>query len=810
MNDKGTILVVEDTPADLELLVDTLTAEGYQVLPAAGGELALAAVAAQPPELILLDVQMPVLDGFEVCRRLKARPESRDIPVVFISVSGERAERVEGLKLGAVDYITKPFEREELLARVQNQLELGRLRLRLEQQAAELRQTNEQLQAELAERKRVEVNMAQVSQENGVILNSTAEGILGLDLEGNHTFVNQAAARMLGYEAAELLVLPSHSTWHHTKPDGSPYPKEECAIYAAYQDGAVHRVSTEVFWRKDGTSFPVEYASMPIHKEARLAGTVVTFTDITERKRTEETLRASQQIIEGILNAIPVRVFWKDKNLAYLGCNAAFARDAGFADPRDLIGKNDCQMVWGDQAELYRSDDRRVIESGCGRLLIEEPQTTPEGSTITLLTSKMPLRNAEGEVIGLLGTYMDITERKQAEEVLRERMKLQEQLAHTAAAVPGMIYSLLLRPDGSTRMPYASGALSEIFDLQPKDLIEDAAPVFSLIHPDDIGHVRATIAESARTLNPWRDDFRVCHTRLGEIWVEGHSVPQREPDGSTLWHGFVQNITARKRMEDALVEERKLLQTLVANLPVSVYVKDTAGRKTLTNPLDMHYLGVTSEAEVLGKTDFDFYPPEEAERTYADEKQVFVSGQPLLNHEDKVIRPDGSIHWLLTSKVPLFDSAGRATGLAGIGLDITERKRREESLRLQTAALEAAANGVAITDPKGTILWVNPAFTQLTGYSAAEAIGQNPRVLKSGQHPESYYKELWQTIAAGTRLERRSHQPPQGRPVVSRRDDHHAGARQRGGYFAVRCHQAGHQSTEAGGGSIARERAASV
>src|ERR1035438_4624391 len=87
--------------------------------------------------------------------------------------------------------------------------------------------------------------------------------------------------------------------------------------------------------------------------------------------------------------------------------------------------------------------------------------------------------------------------------------------------------------------------------------------------------------------------------------------------------------------------------------------------------------------------------------------------------------------------------------LQGSVRDITERKRSEESLRLQTAALEAAANGVVITDPKGTILWVNPAFTQLTGYSAEEVIGQNPRVLKSGQHPKAYYKELWQTISTG-------------------------------------------------------------
>jgi signal transduction histidine kinase len=154
MTNKGAILVVDDSPANLKLLADTLMAEGYQVLPADSGELALAAVAARPPDLILLDIRMPGLDGLEVCRRLKARPESRDIPIMFISASVEMAERVEGFKLGAVDFISQPFQREELLARVQTHLELRRLRVRFEQQAADLRQVNEQLQSELAERER--------------------------------------------------------------------------------------------------------------------------------------------------------------------------------------------------------------------------------------------------------------------------------------------------------------------------------------------------------------------------------------------------------------------------------------------------------------------------------------------------------------------------------------------------------------------------------------------------------------------------------------------------------------------------------
>jgi PAS domain S-box-containing protein len=156
-----------------------------------------------------------------------------------------------------------------------------------------------------------------------------------------------------------------------------------------------------------------------------LIGVSTIARDITERKRAAETLRASQQIIEEIINAIPVRVFWKDKNLVYLGCNAVFARDAGFADPKDIIGKDDSQMGWRDQAEKYRADDRQVIESGCSKLLIEESQTTPEGNTITLLSSKIPLRSSNGEISGVLGTYMDITERKRFEAQMFQSQKME-------------------------------------------------------------------------------------------------------------------------------------------------------------------------------------------------------------------------------------------------------------------------------------------------------------------------------------------------------------------------------------------------
>ncbi len=139
---------------------------------------------------------------------------------------------------------------------------------------------------DLTTRKQAEAAVARLQRQNELILNAAGEGIFGLDLNGNHTFVNPVAAAMLGFAPDELLGRQSHNTWHHTKPDGSPYPAEECPIYRAYKDGQSHWGDDEMFWRKDGTSFPAQYTSTPIRDEAGVPlGAVVTFRDITERKR---------------------------------------------------------------------------------------------------------------------------------------------------------------------------------------------------------------------------------------------------------------------------------------------------------------------------------------------------------------------------------------------------------------------------------------------------------------------------------------------------------------------------------------------
>ncbi len=152
----------------------------------------------------------------------------------------------------------------------------------------------------------------------------------------------------------------------------------------------------------------------------RVVGYYVLGTDISERKAAEQALKDSRKLLQTIIDAAPVRVFWKDKDLRYLGCNPPFARDAGKTSPEDLLGKDDFQMSWAAQAEIYRADDRAVMASGAAKLFYEEPQTTPDGQTVWLSTSKVPLRNDDGGIIGVLGLYEDITDRKQAEVAIRE------------------------------------------------------------------------------------------------------------------------------------------------------------------------------------------------------------------------------------------------------------------------------------------------------------------------------------------------------------------------------------------------------
>jgi len=209
------------------------------------------------------------------------------------------------------------------------------------------------------------------------------------------------------------------------------------------------------------------------------------------------------------------------------------------------------------------------------------------------------------------------------------------------------------------------------------------------------------------------------------------------------------DITERKRAEKLLREEQTLSATLMDNLPDAVYFKDAASRFLRVNRAHSNKFSLGDPAQFIGKSDADFFSDEHARQALADEQEIIRTGRPLLNVEEKETWPDGTVSWALTSKLPLHDEAGRVIGTCGISRNITERKQAEEKLSQLSRAVEQSPASIVITNPAGDIEYVNPKFVGLTGYALAEALGKNPRILKSGEKGPEAYRELWRTITAG-------------------------------------------------------------
>jgi len=285
---------------------------------------------------------------------------------------------------------------------------------------------------------------------------------------------------------------------------------------------------------------------------------------------------------------------------------------------------------------------------------------------------------------------VDITERKRAEAALRDREQSSRRLADElraerdrfakiVATVPGGIFSFRLRPDGSDCCPYASPTFKDLYGLPPEDLAESAAPLWAIIHPDDLDQVRASVVASSRTLTPWRDEFRLRRPARREIWVEGHSMPVREPDGSILWHGFLQDITERKRAEEALQESAAIYRAIGESIDYGVWICAPDGRNIYASDSFLKLVGLTQE-QCSNFGWGDVLHPDDAERTIAAWKECARTGG-VWDIEHRFRGMDGQYHAILARGVPVKNARGEIVCWAGINLDISRLKQTEDALR---------------------------------------------------------------------------------------------------------------------------------
>jgi PAS domain S-box-containing protein len=317
----------------------------------------------------------------------------------------------------------------------------------------------------------LQTELVQIKHQQDLILQAAGEGIYGLDCEGKTTFVNPAAARMLGWEADALIGQPMHAQLHHTRPDGSPFPREECPIYAALKDGAVHHVEDEVFWRKDGSSFPVEYTSTPITENGELLGAVVVFKDISERKQADDVLRKAEERFRLLFNNSSDALFLAEpmKEGRIIDCNLKACELLGYTR-KELLAMQ-LSDVHPHEITKFIAFAESVVSNGYGHTDELTCLTNNVGKVPAEISSSFFVDTAGSQL--LLASVRDITERKESQAAL-ERLMQQNELILSAAGEG--IYGIGV--DGLAT--FVNPAAVEMTGWVPEDII--GQPIHDLNH----------------------------------------------------------------------------------------------------------------------------------------------------------------------------------------------------------------------------------------------------------------------------------------------------------------------------------------
>ncbi|HMB21995.1 MAG TPA: PAS domain S-box protein, partial [Anaerolineales bacterium] len=412
--------------------------------------------------------------------------------------------------------------------------------------------------------------------------------------------------------------------------------------------------------------------------------------------------QTSLQLLPLIMQNIPQAVFWKDQNLVYLGCNRAFAEDAGFASPEDVIGKTDFDMPWKDQAEAYRADDQRVLDGGEPKLNYEEPQTTPSGSTTWLSTSKIPVCE-DGRVVAILGMYEDITERKESEDRFRR---------FTEATSEALIFHELgkivdVNPAALVMFGFAKEA-----DVIGMNLLEFVAPesralVMEKMQLGDVPPYEAVCIRTDKTTFPIETTTRSY--RFGNRLIRATTV---------------RDITQRKRAQTQLQQEKSFSDAIINALPSTFYMFDIQGKMLRWNEQYEKESGYTAE-DMQTISVIDTLAEDSRENALAAIQQALVEGQGAV--EASFITKDGrSIPYYFAGRRLQI---GDQTLLVGTGMNLTERKQAEAQLQQEKSLSDAIINGLPGTfylfDTQGKLIRWNKQYEQVLGYTTEETAARN-------------------------------------------------------------------------------------
>jgi adenylate cyclase len=479
--DKGNILIVDDTPDNLRLLSTILQSHGYQVRTAINGLMALKGAKIIPPDLILLDINMPLMNGYEVCKELKISSETAEVPVIFISALDQVFDKIKAFEVGGVDYITKPFQIEEVLVRIENQLNQQRL-------SRQLKDKNNRLSAEIAVRQRAE-------EELFFLLSTTQLIAEASDFSSALSIILRSCCGIINWDLGEAWIpnldgtlLNYAQSWSATNSGLEEFRQQSLTITFAQNIGSPGRTwsskqpewiddvsleTVQVFIRaknaansglKASFSIPIlvndtvtlvlvffKKTASPIQKHLveLVNAAAIQLSSLIQRKHTEDALRIAEEKYHSIVENAVEGIFQATPSGRYLSVNPALARMFGYESPEELINSIEdvSQQIYVESIQRHKFMD--AVEANNKVKGFESLVYRKDGQVIWISENTRAVRDSEGSLLYYEGTVSDITERKE----IQEALKFQQQ--ETERVLLNILPSPILKQLKSRQVPIA-------------------------------------------------------------------------------------------------------------------------------------------------------------------------------------------------------------------------------------------------------------------------------------------------------------------------------------------------------------------